>query len=162
MEHNQAVQIHQYFQQIYVLLDDGDRRALRAAGLTPTQFQLLRRLSGNPEHALTITQISVLLLCTRSNATRLVRRMQQQALVQCAPDPRDLRLVKVSLTPEGEARLAQADTIYTAAIERRLGAVPSAAQTALHQTLAQIAEMLAADLVAQPAIFADDGDDAEL
>lgn len=149
-EEDHSLFIHQHIQQIYVLLDDGDRRVLRSVGLTPTQFRLLEQLDPGAADTRTITQLSQVLLCTRGNITRLVRRMEQQGLVHCGADSRDQRLVKVSLTAAGTARLAEAQAVYRAAIQRRLGALTSADQQALRTLTETVAALLTADLETQP------------
>lgn len=158
-EEANSLLIHQQIQQIYVLLDDGDRRVLREVGLTPTQFRLLEQLDPAAEHTRTITQLSQVLLCTRGNITRLVRRMEQQGLVHCGTDSRDQRLVKVSLTEVGIKRLTEAQAIYRAAIQRRLGGLSSADQQALRSLTETVAALLAADLEAQPQNAASDDDE---
>jgi DNA-binding MarR family transcriptional regulator len=150
MEEDNALLIHQHIQQIYVLLDDGDRRVLRSVGLTPTQFRLLEQLDPEAEHTRTITDLSRVLLCTRGNITRLVRRMQQQGMVRCGADSYDQRLVKVSLTEAGIARLHEARTVYRTAIQRRLGGLTNADQLALRDLTKMVADMLTDDLQAQP------------
>jgi DNA-binding MarR family transcriptional regulator len=153
MEEDNALLIHQHIQQIYVLLDDGDRRVLRSVGLTPTQFRLLEQLDPDAPDAKrtrTITELSRVLLCTRGNITRLVQRMQQQGMVHCGADSYDQRLVKVSLTEAGIARLTDARTVYRAAIQRRLGKLTSADQLALRDLTETVADMLVADLETLP------------
>lgn len=154
--------IHQRIQQIYVLLDDGDRRILRSVGLTPTQFRLLEQLDPGSADTLTVTQLSQVLLCTRGNITRLVRRMEQQGLVHCGADSRDQRLVKVSLTEAGAARLHEAQAVYRAAIQRRLGLLGGDDQQTLRQITESLAGLLIGDLEAQPPLpEAAEPDDAE-
>ena len=143
MKDHSLVLYHQ-LQQVYVLLDDGDRRALKAVGLTPTQYNLLLKLGVQPNEGLTITELSQALLCTRGNITRLVQRLGQQGLVQCSGDSRDQRLVRVSLTATGEQRLTQAKVAHTSSVHRRLGALDPTAQ----QTLCSLTETVAALLSA--------------
>jgi MarR family 2-MHQ and catechol resistance regulon transcriptional repressor len=137
-------------QQVYVLLDDGDRRALRTVGLTPTQYNLLRQVYARD--GTTITELSQVLLCTRGNITRLVQRLAQQGLVRCGGDERDQRLVRVSLTSQGSLRLEDARVVYEAAIRRRLGVLDPASQQQLHSLIDTLIAALTADLAAQPAI----------
>lgn len=163
MAEDNSLLIHQRIQQIYVLLDDGDRRVLRSVGLTPTQFRLLEQLDPGSTDTLTVTQLSQVLLCTRGNITRLVRRMEQQGLVHCGTDSRDQRLVMVSLTDAGVARLHEAQTVYHAAIQRRLGALDSDDQQALRHLTESVAARLITDLEAQPPLpETAESDDAEL
>ena len=142
--------LHQHIQQLYVLLDDGDRRVLRQVGLTPTQFRLLEQLDPAQTDTRTITQLSQVLLCTRGNITRLVRRMAQQGLVSCGTDSRDQRLVKVSLTDEGSARLAEARTLYHHAIHQRFSGLDHADQQALRRLTETVTNLLITDLEHQP------------
>jgi DNA-binding MarR family transcriptional regulator len=145
MKDHSLVLYHQ-LQQVYVLLDDGDRRALRAVGLTPTQYNLLLKLGVQPDEGLTITELSQVLLCTRGNITRLVQRLAQQGLVQCNGDSRDQRLVRVSLTATGDQRLAQAKVAHTSSVHRRLGTLDPTAQQTLRSLIETVAALLNADL----------------
>jgi DNA-binding MarR family transcriptional regulator len=147
MDH--LLNIYHGLQQIYVLLDDGDRRALRAVGLTPTQYNLL--LQVRAREGATITELSQVLLCTRGNITRLVQRLAQQGLVHCRGDERDQRLVRVSLTQQGALRLEEARTVYEAAIHRRLSALDLPSQEILHTLVEGLIAALTADLAIQPA-----------
>jgi MarR family transcriptional regulator, 2-MHQ and catechol-resistance regulon repressor len=142
--------IYHQLQQIYVLLDDGDRRTLRAVGLTPTQYNLLLKLELRTEEGQTITELSQALLCTRGNVTRLVRRLEQQGLVQCSGDHRDQRLVRVSLSPLGASRLEQAKIAHTSSVHRRLGALDSASLTTLRSLMQQVSALLTKDLETLP------------
>lgn len=132
----------QQLQQIYVLLEDGDRRALRPVGLTPTQFALLRCLDDGPEEELNVTQVAGSLLCTRGNVTRLVRRLQNAGLVSTRGNDRDQRLVYVFLTPDGRRRLRLARRSLDVADQRRLAHL---AREDI-RTMTRLAEELAAGL----------------
>lgn len=142
--------IYHQLQQIYVLLDDGDRRALRTVGLTPTQYNLLLKLDMRPDEGQTITELSQVLLCTRGNITRLVRRLEQQDLVQCNGDDRDQRLVRVSLSPLGASRLKEAKVVHTSSVHRRLGALGGEAQQTLRSLMDRVAALLSTDLESLP------------
>jgi len=148
-DHEESLMLYHRFQQIYVLIDDGDRRVLRSVGLTPTQYNLLLRLGEHPDDGLTITALSQALLCTRGNITRLVRRLELQGLVRCTSDSRDLRLVRVSLTPVGAARIEEARSLHNASVRRRLGALSDQEQAALMALTETVAAGLTADLAAQ-------------
>jgi DNA-binding MarR family transcriptional regulator len=149
MHEDDTIMMYQALQQAYVLLDDGDRRALNAIGLTPTQYSLLLKLAEPASNGATITELSQALLCTRGNMTRLVRRLESQALVQCSGDSRDQRLVRVSLTPDGSARLAAAHAAHVASIQRRLGAFDDTSHTQLCRLMEQLVALLKADLATQ-------------
>jgi MarR family transcriptional regulator, 2-MHQ and catechol-resistance regulon repressor len=148
-DEQEEMTLYHRLQQIYVLLDDGDRRALRDMELTPTQYNLLQRLGTNVETGLTITELAEKLLCTRGNATRLVQRLDQQGLVRVGGDPADQRLVRVALTPHGAERLAAARTAHTASIQRRMGNLEPAAQKKFVELTESLVALLSADLATQ-------------
>lgn len=136
----------QQLQQIYVLLDDGDRRALRHAGLTPTQYTLLRCLDESAARELTISRLAEVMLCTRGNATRLVQRLEEAGLVGTRGEARDQRLVLVGLTDEGEHRLGNARNQLDEANERRLRGMSPADLRSLTELARTLAGLLTKDL----------------
>ncbi len=113
--------LYNLIQDLYVLLDDGDRRVLNAVGLSPSQYNLLSHLPSTIKNGPTISQLADKLLCTRGNITRLVKRMEKHGLVRSGSDIDDQRLVRVALTSEGEARFAEAQVLHAASLRRRLG-----------------------------------------
>jgi MarR family 2-MHQ and catechol resistance regulon transcriptional repressor len=142
--------IYRRFQEIYVLLDDGDTRALRVAGLSTTQYNLLRRLGDHNGEGLTISELARLLLCTRGNITRLVQRLEQQGLVTRSGDENDQRLVRVTLTPEGRARLTEAQAQHLASLQRRLAWLNLETRQTLLTLTEELVTSLTADLAGEP------------
>ncbi len=145
------VAIYNRLQQIHVLLDDGDRRSLNQLDLSTPQYNLLLHLhtKGSPEEGLTVTDLANLLICTRSNATRLIQRLEQQCLVRLGSDKADRRLVRVFLTDSGAALLEKAQTEHVASIRRRLGSLGAAKLKTVSQLTQEIVSLLEADLATQ-------------
>jgi DNA-binding MarR family transcriptional regulator len=77
----------------------------RAHGLTPRQHVLLLQVAGAPDRTTTVTELVTTLALTQSAVTELVQRAEAAGLVQRAPSPTDGRVMYLTLTPEGEARL---------------------------------------------------------
>jgi DNA-binding MarR family transcriptional regulator len=146
MTEKTASDIFYDLQKIFILLDDGDRRVLQQFDLTPTQYNLLKSLGTEVEIGKTITELADVLLCTRGNATRLVKRLQQSNFVQIGKDPNDQRLVRVALTPEGAARFTEARTAHWASIQRRIGALELQTQQTLAEYTQNLIKVLEADL----------------
>lgn len=149
MTEEKYMTIYHLFHKIYVLLDDGDRSTLGTTGLTPTQYNLLQRLGTEVETGATITELAEVLLCTRGNITRLVRRLERNGLVQLGGDKDDQRLVRVALTPAGAERLSAARAAHTASVRRRVGALDPETLEALIELTGTLADVLEADLAAQ-------------
>ncbi|MEM7335351.1 MAG: MarR family transcriptional regulator [Chloroflexota bacterium] len=134
--------LHQIFHKIFVLLDDGDRRALKQANTTPSQFNLLRTLNEGDTQGLTITDISNRLLCTRGNATRMVQRLEKQKMVEIGNDPTDQRLVRVRLSQQGTQRLLIAEKELLNSITVRFASLEDES----HQQLLTLLNQVAVDL----------------
>ncbi len=151
--------LYRQFLTIFVLLDDGDRQTFKQIDLTTTQYNFLRTIAnstlangtiGNAEaNNLTVTELADKLLCTRGNVTRLVQRLSNSGLIQVGSDARDQRLVRISLTPVGQAKLAQAQQLHAASIERRLAGLTPDQRQQLIELTATAVQLLQADLAAQ-------------
>jgi DNA-binding MarR family transcriptional regulator len=76
--------------------------------LTPQRYLLLLMIKGAPDGSerSTVTELAERLQLAQSTVTELVRRAEAAGLVRRTPSPRDGRVAYLSLTPEGERRLA--------------------------------------------------------
>ncbi len=102
---------------IYVLLDDGDRRVLQPFGLTLPQYRVLKAL--DEEHDLRLTALSTMLLRAKSTITRIVDQLERDGLVTRTSDTDDRRAQRLALTPAGLELLKQARTAHENAIAYR-------------------------------------------
>ncbi|MFL5767604.1 MAG: MarR family winged helix-turn-helix transcriptional regulator [Actinomycetota bacterium] len=92
-----------------------------AAGMTPAQHQLLLAIRGHEgSEAPTISEVAEHLLLQHHSAVGLVDRAEHTGLVRRASDPKDHRVVRLSLTPKARRLL---ERISAANLEelRRLG-----------------------------------------
>lgn len=97
-----------------------ERRA-EAAGLTPTQHQLLLVVRGHDDPAgPTIADVADHLLLRHHSAVELVNRAGSAGLVRRRSDPHDLRTVRLSLTAAGARRLARLSALHLEEL-RRMG-----------------------------------------
>ncbi len=133
------------FHDIYVLLDDGDRRVLRAFNLSPSQFAVLLLLDG--EAGWRLTDLSERLLVDKSTITRIVDRLESAGLVRREADPDDRRVQRVVLTGQGRERRDRARAAHERSIERRMGALDTDEQRQLLALLTRLRDGLQADLV---------------
>jgi len=134
------------FHDIYVLLDDGDRRVLRAFNLSPSQFAVLLLLDG--EAGWRLTDLSERLLVDKSTITRIVDRLESAGLVRREADADDRRVQRVVLTVQGRATRDQARAAHERSIERRMSALDADEQRQLRELLTKLRDGLQADLVA--------------
>ena len=63
------------------------------------------------------------LICTRGNATRLVRRLEAQDLVALGGDPNDRRVVRITLTEKGESLFRIASEAHISSVRERFMAL---------------------------------------
>lgn len=144
------IAVYNRLQQIHVLLDDGDRRSLNSMELTSPQYHLLLHLAtrgGGP--GLTITELADLLICTRSNATRMVQRLEQSGLVELNRSDEDRRLVRVTLTKTGAESFARAQALHTTSLKRRFAGLTPVQLEKLDELTRVLVAALEADLATQ-------------
>lgn len=90
-----------------------------AAGLTPAQHQLLLAIQGHPgRDAPMIGDLAESLLLRHHSVVGLLDRAVRAGLVVRRRDPADGRVVRVSLSAEGAARLAALSATHLEEIRR--------------------------------------------
>ena len=82
-------------------------RAARAVGVTPSQYLLLLQIAGSDGGEATISALVHKLALTQSAVTELVQRAEAAGLVARKGSAADARVVHLSLTADGEERLAR-------------------------------------------------------
>ena len=78
---------------------------LRKCGVSLPVWRVLAALLARPGE--TVTGLAEACLLQQPTMTKLLDRMAREGLVTRAPDARDRRVVRVALTPEGEAKAAE-------------------------------------------------------
>lgn len=82
------------------------RRAARQVGLQPKQYQLMLAVKGMPKgQRPTVGQIAERLQIQNHSVVELVDRLEQRRFVQRQRDDVDHRVVRLIITPAGEAVL---------------------------------------------------------
>lgn len=121
---------------IYVLLDDGDRRVLGSFGLTTSEYAVLMLLEGENEQRL--TTLSERLLKAKSTVTRIVDHLEEAGLVARADDPHDRRAQRVTLTPRGRAYQARAHAAHVDSLSQRMAVLTTSEQEQLQALLQKL------------------------
>jgi len=132
--------LYRLLTEVFILLDDADRRALRSHNLSIRQFNILYHL--DQEQGLSINELSHHLFCDKSNTTRLVERMKQDGLVTRERDTEDRRYVSVRLTEEGAQLSEEALATHQRSINERFDTLSEADQAELNQLLARLRDSL--------------------
>ena len=82
----------------------------RRIGITPRQYALLLQIAASEDGSSTVTQLVEQLQLTQSAVTELVQRAEHAGLVRRRASPTDGRVVELSLSEAGEARVAEMHT----------------------------------------------------
>src|SRR5438309_11926745 len=87
-------------------------RIARQCGLTPQRYLLLLMIKGarDGSERSTVTELAERLQLAQSTVTELVRRAEETGLIARQPSSADGRVAFLSLTGEGERRLAKSFT----------------------------------------------------
>jgi DNA-binding MarR family transcriptional regulator len=102
------------------VLQHATEQALKAHGVTLTQYNVLRILRGSGEQGLCRHEIAARLVTPVPDVSRLLDRMVRAGLVTRARDKQDRRLVASCITPCGLALLARIDAPLRELTSRQL------------------------------------------
>lgn len=119
----------------------GFRSMERDWKVAPHHFMILKMLS----HAgpMPVSEIGGSHDIPKSHMTYLVDRLEEMKLVERQPDTKDRRVVKVSLTPEGERTLAGCEAVLRENAHQRLSSLAEADLNQLSESLKRVREIVA-------------------
>jgi DNA-binding MarR family transcriptional regulator len=114
--------------------------ALQPLDLKPAQLDVLMNLYRHP--GISHHELAPRLLVGRSNITMLVPQLESRELLRREGDEKDRRILRLSLTQDGEALLMKALKVYMPLIEKAIGAVPPSDCDLVGTHMRRIAEAL--------------------
>jgi DNA-binding MarR family transcriptional regulator len=124
-------------------------RFLKAHGLSPAQYNILRILRGQTDGQLACSQIGLRMVTREPDVTRLLDRLEKDGLVGRVRSDTDRRVVRISITTAGRSLLVELDEPMRQIHRNSLG----------HLTRAEIREMNRLLVKArQPFLEGDDDD----
>jgi DNA-binding MarR family transcriptional regulator len=85
-----------------------DQQLRRDSNLGMVEYQVMARLSGQPEHSMRMSALADLANSSLSRLSHLVKRLEQRGFVRREPDQADGRFTNAILTEEGFRTLAEA------------------------------------------------------
>jgi len=92
-------ELYETLKSIFLHIDNHEKAFLARFGLNIPRFFVLMHVEKNP--GINYIDLSDLLLCTKSNTTRVVRGMQKEGLINRENDPSDRRSYRLTLTKAG-------------------------------------------------------------
>jgi DNA-binding MarR family transcriptional regulator len=111
---------------------------LKAYGVTPTQYNVLRILRGAGSQGLCRSEIIERMIARVPDATRLLDRMEAARLIDRARDAEDRRFVTTRITEEGLRLLSVTEEPVMALHRRQFDAVPASDVDQLIRILEQV------------------------
>jgi DNA-binding MarR family transcriptional regulator len=100
--------IYHLLNEIFLILDDGDQRFFNRFNLTASRYYALFHLGQNP--GISFSELSGLMLCDKSNITRIIKGLESSGLVVRRPHESDGRTLRLFLSEEG-TRICQEASI---------------------------------------------------
>ncbi|MCA9981368.1 MAG: MarR family transcriptional regulator [Anaerolineales bacterium] len=139
-----AALTYELIKEIFLLLDDGDRRLLSRFNLTVSRFYALFHLGNEP--GMSPNQLSELMFCDKSNITRLIKSMEAEDLVRRRRHESDGRSVRLFLTPLGQETRTQALEAHQTYNGQRFSGGVLDETAKLYESLCRLRVNLAAEL----------------
>jgi DNA-binding MarR family transcriptional regulator len=115
-------------------------RALAPLDLKIAQLDVLMNLYRHP--GMSQHDVARRLLVGRSNITMLLPQLEKQGVLRRESDPKDRRVMRLYLTPAGEALLMKALKIYNGLIERVMAQSTARECDTMGDQMRRIEEML--------------------
>jgi DNA-binding MarR family transcriptional regulator len=103
----------------------GAEAVLKTAGLSPTQYNVLRILRGAGEKGLACREVGCRMISRDPDITRLMDRMESRGWIARARETEDRRVVKTRITAEGLRILADLDAPVRELHRRQLHHIPA-------------------------------------
>jgi DNA-binding MarR family transcriptional regulator len=117
--------------------------ALVPLDLKPAQLDVLMNLYRHP--GMSQHDLARKLLVGRSNITMILPQMQKRKLLRREGDAKDKRVLRLTLTAEGEKLLMKALKVHSALIEKAMSQSTAAECDLIGEQMRRIAEVLKVD-----------------
>jgi DNA-binding MarR family transcriptional regulator len=117
--------------------------ALQPLDLKPAQLDVLMNLHRHP--GMSQHDLARKLLVGRSNITMLLPQLEGRELVRRESDGKDRRILRLSLTTEGEVLLMKALKVHMALIEKIMGQSSATECDMIGDQMRRIADILKVD-----------------
>lgn len=139
-----ATLIYNLLKEVFFLIDDGDRRLFSQYNLSVPRFYILWHLGNEP--GISSRRLSELMICDKSNITRLSKGLESDGLVVRQAHETDGRALRLYLTEEGARIREEALATHLAYNEQRLTYNAGDTQDNLQQYLLRLKDSLQVEL----------------
>jgi MarR family transcriptional regulator, 2-MHQ and catechol-resistance regulon repressor len=133
---SQAEDLYHALIKSHILIEDSDERFFNRFHLGKTRYYALVHLGENP--GMSPGELSQRLLCTKGNATRIMKIFEKDGYLRREVDAADRRGLHLYLTSSGERRLAEARAATRAFHEQRFAGLEAGEVESLYATLTKL------------------------
>jgi MarR family 2-MHQ and catechol resistance regulon transcriptional repressor len=130
---NEIERLYSTLTKTALLVDDSDNRFFQRFNLGKTRFFTLVHLENHP--GVSLSELCDLLLCTKGNATRILKSLENDGLLTREVDSEDNRALRIHLTPAGENLLGEVRKDFLRFNQMRFGTTDALARSALLKDL---------------------------
>ena len=103
----------------FLHIDAQEKSMLLKHNLSLARFYVLLHIHNHP--GINQMELTSLMLCTKSNITRILQGMEGEGMLERKPDPNDGRSILLQLTPGGKALLHTAYRDYEQLVDEMMG-----------------------------------------
>jgi DNA-binding MarR family transcriptional regulator len=136
--------LYNLLKELFFILDDGDRQLFGRYNLTVPRVFALLHLGEQP--GMSLSQLSDMMLCDKSNITRIIKGMEGDGLVRRQPHESDGRTLRLHLTEKGESVRTEVLASHAAYNQLRFQCIDTILQGNLLEGLQQLKEGLRGQL----------------
>jgi DNA-binding MarR family transcriptional regulator len=135
--------VYTILKEIFLVLDEGDQYLFGRYGLSVMRYYALFHLENHPGSSL--SELSALLLCDKSNVTRIIKTLEKDGYVERTPHETDRRSSRLYLTPSGSRIQQEVERVHHQFNQLRFqSALPLVEQCELYPQLLALRNALAA------------------
>lgn len=102
------ITVYDLLKEVFLIIEDGDRAFFQQYELTVTRFYSMWHLKDEP--GLTLRDLSIRMLCDKSNVTRVVKGLERDGMIYREDHESDGRAYRLYLTEKGRQRLELVDS----------------------------------------------------
>lgn len=117
-------ELYKSLKSIFLHIDNHEKAFLARFGLNVPRFYVLLHIEKNP--GINYIVLSDLLLCTKSNTTRVVRGMQKDGLINREVDLNDRRSYQLTLTKAGHNLYNRVNPEYKKLVDKLMSMLDKA------------------------------------
>lgn len=117
-------ELYRSLKSIFLHIDNHEKAFLAQFGLNVPRFYVLLHVENNP--GINYIDLSDLLLCTKSNTTRVVRSMQKDGMINREVDQNDRRSYRLTLTKAGRDLYNRVYPDYKKLVDRLMSTLDKA------------------------------------